>query len=209
MAAREPGHDDEPLDTAHESEETEVLRSDSPAAPADRQPEEHPDPQSSARSDAPAALPGPVTEASGEEFRDPAVHEDPEWRPGLLPRDPDGTVHTGPARQAGDGPATRVLFAKSSGPTGSPADTARFGAAGQASAADPIGPAPLSNRRFDPMAMIAGTVFMAIAVMYMLDAGNAVDARPGLLLALAVIGVGASGFAGAVWAIITSRRSRR
>ncbi|MDI2126805.1 hypothetical protein [Yinghuangia seranimata] len=68
---------------------------------------------------------------------------------------------------------------------------------------------PVERHDFDPMAMIAGGVFMAIAVMYMLDANGAMDARPGLMLALAVIGVGASGFAGAVWAVVTGRRRKR
>ncbi|MCF2530059.1 hypothetical protein [Yinghuangia soli] len=66
----------------------------------------------------------------------------------------------------------------------------------------------VDRRTFDPMAMIAGIFFMAIAVMYMLDAGGSVDARPGLMLALAVIGVGASGFVGAAWAMLSGRRAK-
>lgn len=66
----------------------------------------------------------------------------------------------------------------------------------------------VERHNFDPMALIAGAIFMAIAVMYLLDAHGTVDARPGVTLALAVIGVGASGLAGAVWAMV-SRRKRR
>jgi hypothetical protein len=61
---------------------------------------------------------------------------------------------------------------------------------------------------FDPMALIAGAIFMAIAVMYLLDAHGSVDARPGITLALAVIGVGASGLAGVLWAMLSRRRRR-
>ncbi|MGA4540376.1 hypothetical protein ACPA54_10295 [Uniformispora flossi] len=64
----------------------------------------------------------------------------------------------------------------------------------------------MERHDFDPMALIAGAIFMAIAVMYLLDAHGSVDARPGVTLALAVIGVGASGLAGAVWAMVSRRK---
>lgn len=141
-----------------------------------------------------------ATESSATSY---APEDDPDWRPGMLPRDWAG--------RTGDRPAPAPAAA--SGRTDR--DTARFFAT-SASASNSAGVPGRSVRGdvarrhgFDPMAMVAGVTFMAIAVMYMLDAGDTVDARPGLMLALAVIGVGASGFVGAVWAMVTGRRRRR
>ncbi|MGW0657875.1 hypothetical protein [Streptodolium elevatio] len=121
--------------------------------------------------------------------------EDPDWRPGLLPRDPGVSGTRGTSGVSG---STAPFFAASESAPKS------FGSSARSPRGD------IARRHgFDPMAMVAGAIFMAIAVMYMLDAGDAVDARPGLMLALAVIAVGASGFVGAVWAMLTGRRRRR
>jgi hypothetical protein len=55
------------------------------------------------------------------------------------------------------------------------------------------------------MALVAGLVFTAIAVLFLLDSADVVDARPGPMLALGAIGLGLSGVAGAVRAMIPAR----
>lgn len=65
----------------------------------------------------------------------------------------------------------------------------------------------MERREFDPMALVGGLFFAAIAVVYMLDAAGTLDARPGLLLALSAIAIGASGLTGALWAARPGRRA--
>ncbi|MFF7246599.1 hypothetical protein ACFZBU_22130 [Embleya sp. NPDC008237] len=59
--------------------------------------------------------------------------------------------------------------------------------------------------RFDPMALIAGTVFAGIAIAYLLRASGTLTVRPEWTLATAAIGVGLAGLAGALWAMLPSR----
>ncbi|WP_436773338.1 hypothetical protein [Yinghuangia sp. YIM S09857] len=178
--------------TERDSEETKVLGIDQSAATA------------------PPATSSPATSHVPE--------NDPDWRPGMLPRDWEGRTTPWPAPAASSATqgtsSTREFGSVGSAPLFASPATPSAGSA--STGPKSFGPTARSRhgdtaRRhgFDPMAMVAGTIFMAIAVMYMLDAGDAVDARPGLMLALAVIGVGASGFVGAVWAMLTGRRNRR
>lgn len=149
-----------------------------------------------------------------------APEGDPDWRPGLLPSDWEGRTAPRPAPQAapdsaGASDAPDAPDARSKRESGTGGGTAPFFAASATTPKSSAAPArsvrgdAARRHGFDPMAMVAGAIFMAIAVMYMLDAGDAVDARPGLMLALAVIGVGASGFVGAVWAMLGGLRNRR
>ncbi|UGQ14556.1 hypothetical protein LO772_13780 [Yinghuangia sp. ASG 101] len=182
---------DRPLD----SEETEVLRID--PATADDAPPTLTKPETVAPTPtpapAPASVPAPAPADEPPSFRDPATRRDPHWRPGLLPRDGDGR------------PVAHGLGAASA-----PHDDVWSAAPDERPPLPPSAPTPAApaRRTFDPMSMVAGIFFMGIAVTYLLDAGNAVDARPGIMLALAVIGVGASGFIGALWAALTRPRHR-
>lgn len=172
-------HPTRPLD----SEETDVLRLD--PATTDEAPLSLTKPDTAA----------PTSDDEPPPFRDPATHQDPHWRPGLLPRDPQGQ------------PVTNTFD------TPSAPDDAWPTTPDNRPPLHPPAPTPTTHdsptpprRTFDPMSMVAGIFFMGIAVTYLLDAGNAVDARPGIMLALAVIGVGASGFIGAIWATLTRTR---
>ncbi|MET7305022.1 hypothetical protein [Embleya sp. NPDC005575] len=65
----------------------------------------------------------------------------------------------------------------------------------------------LNRYRFDPMALIAGTVFAGIAIAYLLRASGTLTVRPEWVLATAAIGVGLAGLAGALWAMLPARES--
>jgi hypothetical protein len=67
----------------------------------------------------------------------------------------------------------------------------------------------LNRYRFDPMALIAGTVFAGIAIAYLLRASGTLTVRPEWVLATAAIGVGLAGLAGALWAMLPARESAR
>ncbi|WP_436786438.1 hypothetical protein [Yinghuangia sp. YIM S10712] len=197
---------DQPLDRPLDSEETEVLRidpaiaGDAPPTPATTDPA-HDD------ADGPRSTGVPSV-------RTPEARQDTEWRPKLLPRDERGRPVVG---------ADEALKAGETSPGGTTGADPWSALPDDGTALRPSAPTPppgssavprprtLARPRsgFDPMSMVAGFFFMGIAVTYLLDAGDAVDARPGIMLALAVIGVGASGFVGAVWAMITSRRAKR
>ncbi|GCD95451.1 hypothetical protein [Embleya hyalina] len=64
-----------------------------------------------------------------------------------------------------------------------------------------------NRRRFDPMALIAGVVFTAIAIAYLLRAGGHALMSPEWSLATAAIGVGLAGLAGALWSMLPTGRS--
>ena len=64
------------------------------------------------------------------------------------------------------------------------------------------GRAAMSRLRFDPMALIAGLVFTGIATAYILRAAGAVSVSPQWSLAVAAIGLGVAGLAGALWAMV-------
>jgi hypothetical protein len=65
------------------------------------------------------------------------------------------------------------------------------------------GDAPMSARyRFDPMALIAGLVFLALAIAYLLHAAGAMSVSAPWTLAIAAIGVGLAGLAGVVWRML-------
>ena len=64
------------------------------------------------------------------------------------------------------------------------------------------GRAAMSRLRFDPMALIAGLVFTGIATAYLLRAAGAVSVSPQWSLAVAAIGLGLAGLAGALWAMV-------
>jgi hypothetical protein len=72
------------------------------------------------------------------------------------------------------------------------------------------GASPMSTRyRFDPMALIAGLVFVGIALAYILQAAGAIDVSAEWTLAVAAIGVGLAGLAGAVWTMLPRAGARR
>jgi hypothetical protein len=65
------------------------------------------------------------------------------------------------------------------------------------------GDAPTSaGYRFDPMALIAGLVFLGVAIAYLLHAAGAMSVSAEWTLAIAVIGVGLAGLVGAVWTML-------
>jgi len=70
------------------------------------------------------------------------------------------------------------------------------------------GRAAMSRFRFDPMALIAGLVFTGIAVAYILRAAGAVSVSAPWSLAVAAIGLGLAGLAGALWATVTRAVAR-
>ncbi|MEU0933266.1 hypothetical protein [Embleya sp. NPDC005971] len=61
--------------------------------------------------------------------------------------------------------------------------------------------------RFDPMALIAGAVFVGLAIAYLLRASGTLTVRPEWALAAAAIGVGTAGLAGALWAMLPAREA--
>jgi len=71
------------------------------------------------------------------------------------------------------------------------------------------GRAAMSRLRFDPMALIAGLVFTGIATAYLLRAAGAVSVSPQWSLAVAAIGLGLAGLAGALWAMVPGSRGVR
>ncbi|MYV97186.1 hypothetical protein [Streptomyces sp. SID3343] len=72
------------------------------------------------------------------------------------------------------------------------------------------GDGPMSTRyRFDPMALIAGLVFLGIAIAYVLHAAGVMTVAPEWTLAIAAIGVGVAGLAGAVWTMLPGSSTRR
>jgi hypothetical protein len=146
---------------------------------------------------------GPAEVSGDEPAAAPRLASEEGWVPGMLTgrtADLPGPERTGSAA---------AFFAASPGDDRAGAGGARTAAAAPMTGARAARGSMDRHRAFDPMSMIAGFFFMAIAVMYMLDAGDAVDARPGLMLALAVIGVGASGVVGAAWAAMSGRRAKR
>jgi hypothetical protein len=62
------------------------------------------------------------------------------------------------------------------------------------------------RHRADLTSLLAGLVFVAIGVVYLVATQNGVTPDPAWVLALGFIGLGAAGLIGSVWA---ARRERR
>jgi hypothetical protein len=61
-------------------------------------------------------------------------------------------------------------------------------------------------RSFDPMALIAGLMFIAVAVLYLLDAADVIELRTAVVVVVTAVGFGLAALAGAVWALLPFRR---
>jgi UDP-N-acetylmuramyl pentapeptide phosphotransferase/UDP-N-acetylglucosamine-1-phosphate transferase len=65
------------------------------------------------------------------------------------------------------------------------------------------------RHRADLTSLLAGLVFLAIAVVYLVASQNGTRPDPAWVLALGFLGLGAAGLIGSVWAARRDRRNDR